>query len=439
MIQSAPSNKSSFAFRTAQHNYDFQKGGDLANLWCAAFVIRKRMTDDEMPGTRSSIFRKRGSSLNPQTGLFGETFMESGRTAKVPAKISVQSSTLSGAIGITSGHLADFAKGAELPDGLMKDALYLADQYSFFHWHLAFPEVFKHEGFDVILGNPPWERVKLQEKEWFAERRPDIADAPNAAARKQLIKSLAMDAPALYAAFSSALRQAEGESHLIRNGNIYPLCGRGDINLYAIFAERAKGLAGTKGRVGLILPSGIATDDTTKLFFQQIVETRSLVSVYHFENEEKLFAQVHHAFRFVLLTLGTSQFAEFVFYARRLEHLSEERRRFVLSAEDFAILNPNTKTCPTFRSARDAEISKGVYRRVSILFHDNDHDAGPWSVQFLRMLDMANNSESFRTLADLLSNQMELRREYISQGRQLNAATIRGKDALALRPSVWHV
>ena len=66
----------------------------------------------------------------------------------------------------------------------------LARQYQFFHWHLAFPEVFAQGGFDVVLGNPPWERVKLQEKEWFAERRPEIANAPNAAARKRLIEAL---------------------------------------------------------------------------------------------------------------------------------------------------------------------------------------------------------------------------------------------------------
>ena len=54
----------------------------------------------------------------------------------------------------------------------------LARDYQFFHWHLAFPEVFDNGGFDCVLGNPPWERVKLQEKEWFAQRSTEIADAP---------------------------------------------------------------------------------------------------------------------------------------------------------------------------------------------------------------------------------------------------------------------
>ena len=71
-------------------------------------------------------------------------------------------------------------------------------QYQFFHGHLAFPEVFANGGFDVVLGNPPWERVKLQEKEWFEERSPEIANAPNASARKRLFEALKTYEPTLY-------------------------------------------------------------------------------------------------------------------------------------------------------------------------------------------------------------------------------------------------
>ena len=128
----------------------------------------------------------------------------------------------------------------------------LAEQYQFFHWHLAFPDVFRvpvgdeepeneqtgwNGGFDVVLGNPPWERIKLQEKEWFAARRPEIANAPNAAARRRMIEALHDEDTALYAAFLDDRRKAEGESHFVRSSDRYPLCGRGDVNTYAIFAE----------------------------------------------------------------------------------------------------------------------------------------------------------------------------------------------------------
>ena len=160
----------------------------------------------------------------------------------------------------------------------------LARDYQFFHWHLAFPEVFDKGGFDCVLGNPPWERVKLQEKEWFAQRSTEIADAPNAAARKRMIRSLQDDDPELHQAYLEALRQSEGWSHLMRHSGRLPLCARGDINSYAVFAETMRHVLNESGRAGCVLPTGIATDDTTKHFFQDVTETRSLVSLFDFEN-----------------------------------------------------------------------------------------------------------------------------------------------------------
>jgi hypothetical protein len=207
-------------------------------------------------------------------------------------------------------------------------------------------------GFDVVLGNPPWERIKLQEKEWFAAHRPDIAAAANAAARHQMIKALSTEDPALYGTFLEARRQAEGESHLVRASGCYPLCGRGDVNTYTIFAETNRLLLAPTGRVGCIVPSGIATDDTTKYFFQELMETRSLASLCDFENRSGLFPDVDSRMKFCLLTLTGPQRpavhgAEFVFFAHSTEDLHDEQRRFTLAAEDLALLNPNTRNLPS--------------------------------------------------------------------------------------------
>ena len=254
----------------------------------------------------------------------------------------------------------------------------LTRQYQFFHWHLEFPSVFGPQGeggFDVVLGNPPWERVKLQEKEWFAERSPEIANAPNAAARKRLIEALKTKDPDLYKQFLDDSRQTEGESHFLRNSGRYPLCGRGDINVYTVFAEGMRALLNSTGRVGCVLPSGIATDDTTKFFFQNLVNRKSLVSLFSFENEEFIFPAVHHATRFCLITMGSGDYptvnsADFVFFSRQVEHLKDSERRFTLSLEDITLLNPNTRTCPIFRSRRDAELTKAIYRRVPVLIKE---------------------------------------------------------------------
>lgn len=258
-------------------------------------------------------------------------------------------------------------------------------------------------GFDVILGNPPWERVKLQEQEFFAQRDPAVANAPNAAARKKAIAALSDTNPELLAEFREATRRAEGESHLLRSSGRYPLCGRGDINTYAVFAESMRDAIGTTGRLGVIVPTGIATDDTTKFFFGDLVQSRTLVSYFGFKNERFLFPRpVEHTVTFGLLTVVgralTSEQMEFCWLAWTVEEMADPARRIVLTAEDIERLNPNTRTCPVFRSERDAEITKAIYRRVPVLIReatDSTPEVNPWGLTFMAMFHMANSSDLF--------------------------------------------
>ena len=280
----------------------------------------------------------------------------------------------------------------------------LAGQYRFLHWHLAFPQVFAKGGFDVVLGNPPWERVKLQEQEFFASRSEEIATASNAAARKKLIAALPETNPALWTVWCAASREAEGQSQFVRQSGRYPLCGKGDVNTYALFAEHNRNALGLRGRAGFIVPGGIAMDDTTKEFFQTIVASGNLASLYHFENEDKVFPGIHHAMRFVLLVLdgsGKLPSADLVFYARQVADLADAERHVSLAAADFFALNPNTRTCPTFRSRRDAEINLKIYRRMGVLWREDDAEGNPWGLRFMAMLHMANDSALFRSRSDM--------------------------------------
>jgi hypothetical protein len=285
----------------------------------------------------------------------------------------------------------------------------LAGEYSFFHWHLQFPQVFAKGGFDVVLGNPPWERVKLQEQEFFASRDEEIARAPNAAARKKLIAGLRDENPHLWAEWCAASRRAEGESHAIRQSGRYPMCGKGDVNTYAIFAEHNRDALAPQGRAGFIVPAGLVTDDTTKEFFADLIVRGRLAAVYHFENEERIFPTVHNAYRFVLLTLGQALRADLVFFARQVSALAEKERHVSLAPAEFVTLNPNTRTCPTFRSQRDADINLAMYRRVGILWRDADEESGnAWGLRFMGMFHMANDSGLFRTRAQLEPGQRYL-------------------------------
>lgn len=291
----------------------------------------------------------------------------------------------------------------------------LARQYQFSHWHLMFPDVFRVPkqdekpdneqtgwigGFDVVLGNPPWERIKLQEKEWFAGKRPDIANASNAAIRRKMIANLVTDDSELYYAFSDDKRKAEGESQLIRQSEKYPLCGRGDINTYAIFAELKRSIINNRGRVGCIVPSGIATDDTTKYFFADIMHLKSLVTLFDFENSEGIFPGVHREQKFCLLTMtGNSRpqenGSEFAFFIHRTEELYDNDRKFKLSFEELKGLNPNTNTCPIFRSSFDAELTKKIYQKVPVLIKETSNPENIWDIKLSTMFHMTNASNLF--------------------------------------------
>lgn len=315
----------------------------------------------------------------------------------------------------------------DLPPWMRDEIKRLAEQYQFFHWHLAFPDVFHLSGsddepenaeagwsggFDVVLGNPPWERLTINEQEWFEARRPEISSAPNASARKRLIANLLEEAPALHTDFRSARRLAGGESHIVRHSSRYPFCGRGDINTYSVFAESNYLLIDKHGSVGCIVPSGIATDDTTKLFFQNLMACESLVSLLSFENEDFIFPGIHHATKFCLLTLSgsarPSESARFIFFARSVDDLAEEGRSFKLTASDIDLLNPNTKTCATFRTAIDCEITKFIHKRIPIFVRESAGSVEE-ATTLVRMFHMADDSDIFRTREELEQNHWELR------------------------------
>ena len=143
-------------------------------------------------------------------------------------------------------------------------------------------------------------------------------------------------------------------------------------------------LIGPKGRVGCVVPSGIATDDTTKFFFQDLIHSTIACQPLQLRERGVPISGVHHSTKFCLLTLTGPQrphaVADFVFFARRVEHLHEADRHFTLSADDIRLMNPNTGTCPIFRSKRDAEINKAIYRRVPVLIREGDSEVNPWGI-----------------------------------------------------------
>lgn len=294
----------------------------------------------------------------------------------------------------------------------------LRDRYQFFHWHLAFPDVFRipvgdelpevestgwNGGFNVVLGNPPWERFKMQEKEWFAERVPEIVTANTAKRRQELISELAESNPAEFTAFQEAKRRSEGDGHFARQSGAYPLCGRGDVNTYALFAERNLSLVTGNGRLGCILQSGIATDDTTKLFFRDLMRRRAVVSLISFYEIRLFFEDTDSRVPFCLLTLvgrdRSCDQSKFAFGLRRVDAVREPDRIYSLTQHDIEILNPQSMTCPVFDRRQDVELAKVVYRNAARI---QDESLGGY---YMRLIDLGDHKHELRTEADLGSCQ----------------------------------
>lgn len=327
----------------------------------------------------------------------------------------------------TTSHLRTRLDGGQIYGPLEAAVVDAAGFARVFHWPLAFPEVMiGNGGFDVVLGNPPWERIKLQEQEFFASRDPDIAKAANKADRDELIKTLAnaeegSPARTLHFEFEMAKRVAEASSIFFSSpkdedptkiglakvsmARRYPWTGRGDVNTYALFAEHFLNLVHKAGKAGMIVPTGIATDSTTAPFFGNLVSNQRLARLISFENEEFIFPSVHHSFRFSLLTVGGStKAAEFAFFLRNVSEIEDDRRCFTLSPSQISQINPNSRTAPIFRSQRDAELTAEIYSRVPVLIDESAGATGnQWGMSFTAMFHMSSDSHLFRTAAQLES------------------------------------
>ncbi len=352
------------AFRRHGQTEEYRHKKQLADAWCAAFVIRKHFIE---PGRESS------------------------------------------ASGISQGYLNDLAGGRSLRAELAAETERLSGQYQFFHWHLVFPEVFAKGGFDVVLGNPPWDQLQIDPREFFSPSSPEIASAETTSTRNKLISALEGKNPTLHREWLEEVRRFEGIQALIHEGGRFPLGSVGRLNSAPLFTELSLNLLCPHGRIGLVVPSGIATDSFCQHLFGRMVVTGALISLFDFENRAGLFPAIDSRTKFSLLTCesmtsSAPREARFAFFAHQVEDLLKPDGCFFLRLDEIALLNPNTKTCPVFRTPPDAELTKSIYRRVPVLqLESGGEGADPWGF-VSRLLVMTNtDSDKFEGRENLVS------------------------------------
>ena len=307
-------------------------------------------------------------------------------------------------------------------NALLAQARALAASERFFHWWSAFPTVFKAGGgggFDAVIGNPPWDRIKLQEVEWFAEREPAIALQTRAADRKAMIAEQRKKGTPLSTQYAQATERAEANARVLGKSGDYPLLGGGDVNLYSLFVERAQALADERGIVALLTPSGIAADKGAALFFKSIATTRRLGALFDFENKGVFFPDVHDNFKFVAIAFGGKQRkydkTRCAYYLHDVGELDDADRVLELTAANFALVNPNTGAAPIFRNRRDADITMRLYSAHPVLVKHGEQneslgvqpDRKVWPVKYTAVFHMTNDSGLFMTRAELVKQGFE--------------------------------
>lgn len=323
------------------------------------------------------------------------------------------------------------ARGKKVPDDprakpeelerfveIWKQARELISEERFLNWQITFPGVWdnwgstaREGGFDAVVGNPPWDRIKLQQVEWFAARRPEIAKAQRASDRSKMIKALDKAGDPLFADYEKADRRAADTMRVARRSGHYPLLSRGDINLYSLFVERAHALVKPSGMVGLLTPSGIASDLSASEFFRKVATGGHLKALYDFENRrtrygvEPFFPDVDSRFKFAALISSPSRTFEAAHCGFFLQAVAERKNpdhAFPIAATDFARVNPNTGTAPIFRTRRDMALTTAIYENNPVLVDKSgDQPRAAWPVKYNRMFDMTNDSHLFRTRLEL--------------------------------------
>ena len=325
----------------------------------------------------------------------------------------------------------EMQKCADVMRDILARAAALHSREKFLHWDSAFPGVWRGPngeaptgGFDAVIGNPPWERMKMQEVEWFKLRDPDVAKIKPTHRRQEEIAKRRKRGDALVREYDEAIRAADIAMRVVRQSDDYPALSGRDTNLNSLFVERALALVRPGGMVGLLVPSAIYSDKTAADFFRQMTEDSRVAAIYDFQNgipksrngdgeadEEEngenggdddsssFFPNVHRQLRFCAFVSGGAE-RKFdnpvgAFFLHSTRQVDEAERLIEINPEHFALVNPNTRTMPTFRSRRDMEIILNICRRLPVMREDGK--PAVWPLRYNTMFHLANDTEHFKT------------------------------------------
>jgi len=299
----------------------------------------------------------------------------------------------------TQQELLQLRSGDSLDSELVRRVNNIAENNYFFHWVYEFPLIFSGEqsGFDVVLGNPPWERIQPEAIKFFRVRKPELLEFKRTDRLKEINK-LSKSDPALFEEWNEERNSILRITKYLKLSSQFPLSTKKNVNSYAVFLELTLKLLSSTGISGLVIQSGIATDAINQNLFSYIVRNRCLVSLYDFDNRKAIFPSIHRMFKFCLITCSAKsnlQKPEYAFFLQSINDLKDEERKFSLSEDDFRLISPNTGLCPTFRYKVDASLVLKIYTKSGVFIEDNQNNGNKWGASIKRIFSTSYDGEWF--------------------------------------------
>lgn len=350
-----------------------QAGGrqkTLFNAEVAQALADTHTTLDTMPeDTVEAIAAKRAAFA--QAGTDSQLARERLRADLFCAAFFAPKSTTTATRVPLSGDLVRAAAGQPLRAGVAELTQELAGEYHFFHWRLAFPEVFAQGGFDVVLANPPWERIAVEDEEFFAERSYEIASTNITSRRKELIRQLERTSSPIWRDYLMAKNSSDRQSLFFTEGGNFCNTARGRLNTYPLFSELFIGLMNSRAVAGFIVPSGILTDAPMVDFCRFLFHENLIKGFVDFENSEGAFPAVHAEQKFSLVTLSRASHwykpTRFALALTNVRQIHDQRRGYLIADGDLQVISPGTSQPVFSRTITDFELLRSIYRRSRVM------------------------------------------------------------------------
>jgi hypothetical protein len=295
-----------------------------------------------------------------------------------------------------------FNGSCSLPDNKVKAYLdiirEIAVEKHFFHWELEFPAIFfdlqgrkEDAGFDAAVGNPPWETILTNSKEFFSAFDPSFRTLSKTKA-KERAKELRKENNDIEERWNHYKKAIDKKNDFFRKSNQYPNHGEGHLNSFRLFLEKSFNLAKRDGLVAIIVPSSINSDKGARDLRQLLFSQSYVIAWVHFENRKKIFP-IHSSFEFVLLTTqkrkATSELP-CVFFQHELTVLEKfEKTSLRIPIALIKKFSPKSLSVTKFKNQTDVSLLSKIYNDHPLL---GEYKPSTWNISF--------NAEEFNKTHD---------------------------------------